>query len=146
MSSFILLLAAVAIVSVFKNMGAMTWFVEQSHLILTIFLSLVVVATYALNLAIIDLHKDTGLKPVETGFSAVLVGVAGLAIIYAAVRIWSTYGGAGGKALAMENMSSIRNMLGSNRTAGYNKTVRAKPPPEINPLNELSSLIHEEND
>ena len=150
MSSFILLLAGVAVVSVFRHMGAVQWFVEQRHVVLTLILSLVVTATYSLNLAILLINKKTDVRQAETGFTATLLTVGAVVLLYTLLRLFFGGYGAAGSALAARNTGLIKQMLGPDSTTGTKGSSwfgggGSKPPPTINPLSELSSLIDQEN-
>lgn len=118
MSSFLLLLSALAVASVFVHIGSVEWWVEQRHLVLTFVLSSVVLATYVLNLLLIDLKTiephakhDTGLSKTETILSGVLVGVAGLFMLLSVLRFFFG-GGSAGSSYAARNRTLIKQLLG----------------------------------
>lgn len=141
MSSFLLLLAAIAIASVFIHIGMVEWWVEQRHLLMTIILSFVVLSTYALNLSLLNLDtkakKNTGLSHTESVFSGVLVGVASLLILIAILRFFFGRRKSVGASFASSNNKLIKQMLGS----GSGK----KAAQAVDPLTALSQAINAEN-
>lgn len=144
MSSFFILLSAFAIVSVFVDMGAVQWFVESKHLVLTMVLSLVMVATYGLNLAILNTQKDTEMRPIENSFNGALVGFAALIFLVALLRM--IYGSPDiGAASYTRNVTETLLNNNSGSSSGWFDSKKSANVSSVNPVDKLSQLISDEN-